>query len=234
MSKKDSILNNVLIALSAGALFWKNNLFSTDTATVFFTLAVIFVTFSAYSFLRNSFSRKISIAISVAGAAIIGFFYPNIPQPAFALTAFVLLLAYPFFRKITGVKNLCISLVWALVCSFNLHPEENDFYLRLFSVAAWIFSLSIISDLLDFHSDKNDIKTIPHSIGYYAAFAISALFAGVADFCTPHTLYWHTILWVVLLLTFLIKQKTIIYHAVEVSSVILVILQFLSFFYDKS
>ena len=168
------------------------------------------------------------------GVFMIGFFYSYIPQPVFALSAFVLLLAYPFFRKITGIKNLCISLVWALVASFSIDPAEADCYFRLFSVAAWIFSLSIISDLLDFHSDKNDIKTIPHSIGYYAAFAVSALFAGVADFCTPHTLYWHTILWVVLLITFLIKQKTIIYHAVEVSSVILVILQFLSFFYDKS
>lgn len=234
MGKKDYILNNVLIALSASALFWKNNLFSTDNATLFFTFAVGLLTFAAYSFLRSCISKKISIALGLVGCFITGFFYSSITQPAFALSAFVLLLAYPFFRKITGVKNLCISLVWALVACFSLAPSEADFTFRLFSVAAWIFSLSIISDLLDFHSDKNDIKTIPHSIGYYAAFAVSGFFAAAADFCTPHTLYWHTILWAFLLFTFLIKQKTIVYHAVEVSSVILVILQFLSFFYDKS
>jgi len=234
LTEKDYHLNNLFIAVSAGALWWAYHSFATDGTSLLFVLAVSLLTFAVYSFLRKSLSVKTTVLLAVAGAGVFAFEYDEISNWYFLIASSLLLCAYPFFRKITGVKNVVIALVWTLVCCFPIGEKNGGLTISLFSITAWIFSLSILCDLLDEKNDQDYLKTLPIVLGRIPAFILSLLLAIGADIFQAAFSIWHTVVWILVLNCFLIKNKTLIYHAIEASSVILVILQFLSFFYDKS
>jgi hypothetical protein len=234
LTQNEYIFNNLLIALSAGALFWSNNAFSLSAPCIQSLLAVVLLTFAVYSYFRKCIPIILTGTIALLGAVFMFSSYPSIPQVSLIALASLLLIFYPYLRKITGIKNLTIALVWSFVTCFNLQPEDIHFSSTFLSIACWVFSLSLLNDLLDFKADQNHINTLPIRMGRKPTFALSLLFVGVAHHFLPNPNYWHFLLWMGLFCCFSFQKKTLLYHLVEVSSLILVILQFLSVFYDKS